>query len=269
MSGIHFQMINHSNIKTTWFNIFKPAGNRLYFICAFILAISCISIQAQHTAVYNTLVKVQDYYKTHPDLSFDMNFTMYENYSSSKIVHQTAGSYQVHQSSLLIKMGGQTQLLNDAYSVVADEATQTLVVQENLAKVNNKTPMGLDSLVNLFTEVKVIKDSSEIIRLEFKGPRQAFYTISKFTVDVAKSSGRITAAVLYYAFDISEFYNDYGKKTIPRIEISYHNYIENNPFSSNTFSEAAFFKINNNKIVPTGTYANYRLVDLRAGANQK
>ena len=235
-----------------------------YIISLFLLVCGNFALHAQHTAVTSVLSKCMEYYSSHPELAFEMNYKMYSSYSSSKLIHQLNGKFQSSGGKTLVQMGGQVQLLNDMYAVLTDEATKTIVVQERNKEVDSKrTPLGIDSLIGLFAETKVMKESAGIVTLSFNKPKAAFHTVNNFTVDIDQATGKVLAAVLYYAFDLNEFYDEYDTKTIPRIEIFYENYVEDQVGNSDLFSESRFFKINNQKLEPVQGYNDYRLIDLR------
>jgi hypothetical protein len=219
---------------------------------------------SQHNAITNTLTKCVNYYTSHPDLSFDMYYKMYDSHTSSKLIHQIDGAIKTSNGNVYVKMGGQLQILTSQYAIVTDEATKTMVVQERLAENNAKTPLGIDSLVGLFEETTILKETDELITLLFNKPKANFYTVTKFSVDIEKQSGRVKGAILYYAFDLGDFYDEYQTTTVPRIEILYDNYVESYTANKEIFSPESFFKIYKEKITPVNSYKDYRLIDMRA-----
>ncbi len=230
-------------------------------ITAFIGTFLFMNISAQHSTVTSVLSKCQAYYSSRPALKFEMYYKMYDSYTSANLIQEIDGSVVISNGNVQIKLGEQTQLLTDRYAIVADGATKTLAVQERTNKKQH-TPLGLDSLIGLFGETKVVNETDQLITLSFAKPKASFYAISKFTVDFHKETGRVEAAVLYYLFDLNQFYEEYQVQTIPRIEILYRNYSEGN-IESNSFSESTFFQVDNNVLKPTNTYKTYRLLDLR------
>jgi hypothetical protein len=233
-------------------------------ICIVFFCTPCLCLIAQHSVITHTLTTCMNYYSSHPNLSFDMYYKMYDSHTSSKLIHQIDGAIKTSSGNVYVKMGGQLQILTSRYAIVTDEATKTMVVQERLAEQKSKTPLGIDSLVGLFAETSVLAETDELITLAFSKPKANFYTVSKFTVDIEKKSGKVKKAVLFYAFDLDDFYDEYETSTVPRIEILYENYMESFSAPEDMFSSASFFSLQNEKIAPVKNYQNYRLIDLRS-----
>lgn len=231
--------------------------------CFIIVCLAVLPLQAQHNTISSVLTKCMNYYSSHPNLSFDMYYKMYDSHTSSKLIHNIDGSIKTYDGNVFIKMGGQTQVLTSGYAIVTDDATKTMVVQERANNPKKNTPLGIDSLVGMFGETFVVKQTDEVITLAFNKPKATFYTVNKFTVDIDIVTGRVIGAVLFYAFDLNEFYDDYNTSTVPRIEIIYDNYNETNFYTSDIFSSANFFNLQSEKITPVKDYKDYRLVDLR------
>jgi len=229
----------------------------------FLLGLGYTFSFAQHSGVMSVLLKSQEYYDTHSNLSVDVTYKMYESYESSKLIENMNGGFKTVNGNMYCRLGNQVQLKNSKWCVVADGTTQTMLVQENRNTKPARTPLGIDSLVNLYRETGIIKDDGETVTLLFSKPKTASYTVSRFTVDIEKKSGRILSAVLYYAFDLNNFYEDIKKQTIPRIEIIYTNYMENNS-SESDFHESEYFFISGEKIKPAGAYSAYTVIDLRS-----
>jgi hypothetical protein len=177
------------------------------------------------------------------------------------------GKYTSDAGNLLIATGGQTQLFTPRFAIVVDRDTETLVVQDRGKDKQMQTPLGIDSLVNLFEEVTVSAETNETTTLLFSSPKPAFYSIGKFTVDIDRSCGRVKRAVLYYAFNLADFYDEYDEPLIPRIEITYENYLEQTTAPANTFSENNFVKVTGDELTAASGFSSYRLIDLRRKQN--
>lgn len=215
---------------------------------------------SQHNKITSVLTKVMEYYSARPVLSFDMTYTMFESYKSDKVIQQTAGMYKINNQQIYIQLGGQVQLLNKNYAIVMDDISQTMVVKQRLSNLTQKTPMGLDSLINMFAETKVSKETENLITISFARPKATFYAVNSFNVDIEKSTGKIIGAILFYAFDLNDFYEDYNNATIPRIEIKYNNYVESGVDES-FFNESNYFTKQGDKMIPTKKYTSYRLIN--------
>jgi|GEM_PF-5903171 len=240
---------------------------RIFTIAALAAAmLAGTGIYAQFPSVYHALLKSKEYYDSRQALSFDIHYRMFESHTSSRVLHEMQGRYTADKNNLLIVTGGQTQLFNPRYAIVVDRSTETLVVQERDPSAN-RTPLGIDSLVGLFEEVKIQSETDEIITIAFTGPREAFYAVSSFTADIDKKTGKVVKAILYYAFNLGDFYQDYGSEMIPRIEITYDNYTAQTETGTGTFSENNFITERGGKLEPAGQFSSYQLIDLRRRSN--
>lgn len=219
-----------------------------------------MNVYSQHNKITSVLTKVMEYYSARPVLSFDMTYTMFESYTSDKVIQQTAGMYKINNQQIYIQLGGQVQLLNKDYAIVTDDISQTMVVKQRPSNTAYKTPMGLDSLINMFAETKVSQETENLVTISFARPKSTFYAVNSFNVEIEKLSGKIMGATLFYAFDLNDFYEEYNNSTIPRIEIKYNNYVES-VVDESFFNESNYFSKQGDKIMPTKKYTSYRLIN--------
>jgi hypothetical protein len=220
-------------------------------------------VYAQSGAVNNILLKSFYYYKNTTNLTFDMHYSMYDAHQSNNIIQEMDGYYQLMEDNLVMRMGSQLQLHNRSYSLIVDEGSKTMLVQAAAPRAENSTPLGVDSLVKMFENITVTKEENGSVYLHFDQPRASFFAIKTFDLVIEKSTGILQKAILYYAFDLSNFYEQYeNNHTIPRIEISYLNYREGLN-TSEIFDEKKYFTLNKNKIKPALNYAGYKVLDIR------
>lgn len=219
-------------------------------------------VRGQYNQIIGLLKKVESYYASRPNLSFDMTYRMFESHTSNKLIQQTEGKYQCLNKQFKITTGSQTQLINERFMLVVDETSRVMILKDRVPVIQ-KTPLGIDTLVGMFENIHIKTSSAGLTQLEFSSPRLSFYTVRKMLITIETTTGKISEAILYYSFDLKEFYQQYNTATVPRIEIFYTNYItdQNN---SRSFEETHFFTLSaQNQIVPVGVYKNFEVIDLR------
>lgn len=220
------------------------------------------TVHAQQTSVTELLSRSLNYFRQRPNLSIDMEFKMFQAHTSNQIIHEFNGYYQTSDNMLLVKMGGQTQLYNKNYVIVVDEGSKTILLQQARPVKQTQTPLGVDSLVHLFRNARITEEKEGISLLSFTEPKASFYTVNRFDVMIENSTGRVMKSVLYYAFNLQDFYADFSETTIPRIEINYTSYKENIA-TEESFRENRYVIFDREEAKVSGNYKGYRLIDLR------
>lgn len=232
---------------------------RYSMLCCLLLAGFTPILPAQ---VSDILLRSMHFFQQRPNLTIDMDFKMFQAHGSDKIIQEFTGYYQTMDGMLLVKMGPQTQLFSNRYTVIVDEGSKTMLLQDKAPPRKNETPLGVDSLVSLFKEIKITGEQDGVVTLSFTGPKSSFYTVNRFDLHVERSSGKVLKAILFYAFNLQDFYSDYTEPTVPRIEITYTQYKENSVTAA-SFDETRYVSIGKGNVAVSGNYPGYRLMDLR------
>lgn len=262
LAGVPF--VHSSRLAFT--KLVHTSATSFYRGCMVVFFLASFSY-AQSGAAYDVLLKSFYYYKNNSNLMFDMQFKMFASHASDKVVQEMSGYYQLKDNQLLVKMGGQTQLNNKKYALVVDEGSKTIMVQNTKPESLNKTPFGVDSLVKMFVKISLAKEENGLVYIHFEQPKASFYTVQTFDLVIEKNTGILQKAILYYAFNLSNFYEQFeGDNTIPRIEIEYLNY-KQNLNADESFDEKRYVIINAKEVKPTPNYKDYRILDVRNQTN--
>lgn len=195
------------------------------------------------------------------NLSMDIRYEVFQNYSAPVSYESSSGSFVKQGSYYFSSLLGITTVQNKKYALSVSENDRMIVVSNPTKVGKAPSQVETDSLLKrcTSTEVKKTTGGSTVCVLHFENA--PFSEFDRIEIEVGTNSF-ITSMTLYYRQEVSLNESDPQlKKEKPKLVITYSNINTSPVIKTDQFSERKYIIDNGGKITGTPAYSNYRILN--------
>lgn len=223
-----------------------------------ILLCGYLSVYAQKPVAYETLKKVETYYKSLKTYDFQMKYTMYKGYTGNHITESYDGTMNKNNDISQIKILGSEIIQFPDVHIILNKENKTLLYNKISNQVTQKSPVDVSSFLNFYKETATeIKDGIIMHEMVLKNT-QVPIPYNKIVLYVNENTFQIEKQMLYLATKVP-FIDENGKETpdVGRMEISF----TQNSSNHKTPKLNDYVIINSDKVSLTKAYQDYTIID--------
>jgi hypothetical protein len=205
--------------------------------------------------------EVNAQYSKTENVSMDIHYELFTNYSAPLAYESSTGTYVKQGSNYYSSLLGITTMQNKKYALSVSENDKMIVVSNPVKIGKAPSLVETDSLLKrcTSTEVKKTTEGNTLCVLHFENA--PFSEFDRIEMEVGKNSF-ITRMTLYYreAVNLNES-DPQLKKEKPKLVISYSNINTYPVIKAGQFSERTFIIDNGDKITGAPAYSTYRILN--------
>ena len=218
-----------------------------------------LSLKAQTVA--EVLKEVNAKYSGTENVSMDIKYELFTNYSAVLPYESSSGSYVKQGSSYYSNLLGITTVQNKKYAVSVSESDQMIVVSNPVKTGKAPSLVETDSLLKRCTSTEVKKTAEGVTTCILHFENAPFCEFDRIEIEVGTNSF-ITSMTLFYreAVNLNES-DPQLKKEKPKLVISYSNINTNPVIKADQFSERTYIIDNGEKITGASAYSTYRILN--------
>lgn len=199
------------------------------------------------------LIKTKDFYDNLSKVSFDLEYSLYKNYSTQIKYQGMSGFYRKSLNNYHSSVLGIITIQNDDAKMVIDTTSRTIIVQDVDSSLDiNLLNLSLDEVISKVTSIKKWEVGDiKAFKMDFAA---AYNNFSAITFFVNKDNS-LHKLVLYF----SSLQDIEGKREKPRVEIYYRNIDKKPKFSRQEFKFSEFVTESSGKYTLTNNYKGFSL----------
>lgn len=246
---------------------------RTMIICCWCwLAVSTLSAQALawenigKDRMANVLIQLNDWFKNTPNYAVTVTHTSFETYTTTVPYEKSVGYFKKDRERYHSFLLGIHTFQNAAYKIVVDTANQTMLVANVEPGIWNAYDLeGYTYLLNSCSGIKTANSGSDKkYRLEYG----IGHPLERYEFLLAPD-GSLKEVAMYYRNSVPKNPdNPASEKVTPRLNITFSGYKKGNfGMTNDECDEKKFFIKKGNKLLPTGKYRNFNLIDQRLSLN--
>jgi len=230
---------------------------RIHFLMAALLLVC--SLKAQTVAEVFKLVNSK--YAQTENVSMDIKYELFANYSAALPYESSSGSYVKQGSNFCSSLLGITTMQNKKYAVSVSETDKMIVVSNPDKSEKAPSIIEIDSLLKRCTSTEMRKTNDGITVCVLHFENAPFCEFDRIEIEVGTNSF-VTSITLFYreAVNLNET-DPQLKKEKPKLVITYSNINTNPVIKADQFSEKTYIIDNGEKITGAPAYSTYRILN--------
>lgn len=220
-----------------------------------------LAFSLKSQTVAEVLKQVNAKYSETENLSMDMRYELFANYTAPLPYESSNGSYVKQGSYYFSSLLGITTMQNKKYSLSVSETDQMIVVSNPVKAGKAPSLVETDSLLKRCTSTEVKKTAEGVTVCVLHFENAPFCEFDRIEIEVGTNSF-ITSMTLFYREAVSLNESDPQlKKEKPKLVIVYSNINTSPVIKADQFSERKYIIDNGEKITGTPAYSNYRILN--------
>lgn len=230
-----------------------------------IIGIVCLVLCGSLTGKAQTegwaeLAKVRERYTDLSNYSADLNYFVYGGHESQNLLERQSGKIRLFGDNRRFVLGGLETVMNERYLFQLNDDEKELDVLPREQKNAAETPAFADfrAMDELLKKNRALTRSSNgstsILTFNMKSVIGSEY---EKVVLYVTPDGILNKIVLYFAAPVETYALDGDYK--PRVEIVYLKQNFAAGLTAADFSEKKYFKVENDRVIPTEAYTYFKL----------
>lgn len=212
--------------------------------------------------VKEILTKVENTYNSNNELSLNLDYKLYNSYSSKIVSESYKGLVVKNNKNTYLKIYNTEFLQTSTRSIKVNHDQKMMLVFNKSQMDSNMNPMNLSNLLkNYKTQNLIDKGDYWICSLQTGKYTQMMY--GKIEIYVHKKTYQVEKQV-FYILEKAAYKDSKGneKFDFPRLEISFKKAVLNESVKKEIFSLNNYIQISNGKIIPSKKYSNYTIQNI-------
>jgi hypothetical protein len=243
------------------YSVFKPLKRSIpsikvltYILLHFLFLSICVTAYAQNPA--REFEKIYNAYQKHTSITMDVSYKVFPTYTSASAIETSTGKMMRNGNSYYNKLLSTETIQNNNYLINVDHKKALIIVNKPIPNISdNSLPIKIDSLFRFYDYVDKVEspDGYTAYRIGLIGGR-----FREIEITFQNNTYLVNKIILYHRTPVQLDRKYRADK--PRIEIVYTNINTAPQFTSSSFSESNYVKLENKKLVGNGSFSTYRII---------
>ena len=214
----------------------------------------------KETSIVADFKKMNEVYDQFNDVSVNVMYTLFSDYSTDKPIETKNGFYKKHNKLHLTKTDNIEMLQTPDYFIVKDSKNKKVLLSKPISKFKPKlTLVALDSMLSFCSKVKMTETKTQkMYKMHYD--KLGLMGFEDVDILMGKENYLIQKMVIYYIRPMQKTEGKTEKTIRPRLEISFTDY-STKAQPSILFSEHNYIKNTNNKFEVSSLCNGYSLIN--------
>jgi hypothetical protein len=232
-----------------------------HFVYISLFFMNVFVVQAQNTK--EDFMRLNKSYEKFQDLSFDIEYTVYANYTSHDPIDHKFGFYKKKGKLYYNKLMGFENLVTGNETIAVDSVHKNIFIYPSKKVSQSKVAMiDFEKSMSKFKKIQTAKrgDNERGYKIQYQDTVISEY--EKIEFYYSEDTYLMTEMILYYRRDIDfseSFPSKKGEK--PRLDIKFKNINTQPKYGENEFSASNFISEKSGRKFASAKYIGYKVYD--------